>query len=39
MLKGIFVPKGIPIGFQMDEKNTNTQTNKHRNIFVFSLYK
>ena len=32
--KGNFMPKGIPIGFDMAEKNVNSQTNKH---FVFIL--
>ena len=30
-----FVPKGIPIGFEMVEKNLNKETNKQIDIFVF----
>ena len=35
-LKSNFVPKGIPIGFQMAEKNANTdtQTNTHFGIYI-----
>ena len=29
-----FVPKAIPIGFEMTEKNVNKQTNGQTNIFV-----
>ena len=35
-LKGSFVPKGIPIGFQMAEKNANKHTTQ-THIFVFIL--
>ena len=39
MQKGNFVPKGIPIGFEMAEKKVYTQTHKHTHrqtdIFVF----
>ena len=29
-----FVPKGIPIGFQMAEKNANTETDRHFRIYI-----
>ena len=29
-----FVPKGIPIGFEMAEKTMNKQTDKHFRIYI-----
>ena len=33
-VKSNFVPKGIPIGFEVAEKTVNIQTHTHTNIFL-----
>ena len=33
--KSSFVTNGIPIGFEMAEKNVNRQTDRQTDIFVF----